>query len=104
MNDEMTAPQEADRFADQSDDTRATQPATPQTGVEARKDADHDKEQRKMTRAEAGRKGGLRTKERHGQDYFGRIGRLGGKKGGEATKQRYGVEFYRSIGRKGGSR
>ncbi|HEX9695948.1 MAG TPA: hypothetical protein VGB64_06500 [Actinomycetota bacterium] len=60
--------------------------------------------QRKMTRAEAGRKGGLRTKERHGEDYFGRIGRMGGKKGGEATKQRYGVEFYRSIGRKGGSR
>jgi len=63
-----------------------------------------DAPRRKMTRAEAGRKGGLRTKERHGQDYFGRIGRMGGKKGGEATKQRYGVEFYRSIGRKGGSR
>ncbi|MHB8510796.1 MAG: hypothetical protein ACYDCC_01340 [Actinomycetota bacterium] len=57
-----------------------------------------------MSRAEAGRKGGLRTKERHGQDYFGRIGRMGGKKGGESTKERYGVEFYRSIGRKGGSR
>lgn len=59
---------------------------------------------RKMSRAEAGRKGGLRTKERHGQDYFGRIGRMGGKKGGESTKERYGVEFYRTIGRKGGSR
>lgn len=61
-------------------------------------------EKRKMSRAEAGRKGGLRTKERHGDDYFGRIGRMGGKKGGESTKQRYGVEFYRTIGRKGGSR
>ncbi len=61
-------------------------------------------EPKKMSRAEAGRKGGLRTKERHGEDYFGRIGRMGGKKGGESTKQRYGVEFYRTIGRKGGSR
>ncbi|GAC1408801.1 MAG: hypothetical protein NVSMB57_00650 [Actinomycetota bacterium] len=59
---------------------------------------------RKMSRAEAGRKGGLRTKERHGEDYFGRIGKMGGKKGGESTKERYGVEFYRTIGRKGGSR
>lgn len=66
--------------------------------------AEKQEPKRKMTRAEAGRKGGLRTKERHGEDYFGRIGRMGGKKGGEATKQRYGVEFYRSIGRKGGSR
>lgn len=58
---------------------------------------------RKMTRAEAGRKGGLTTKQRHGDDHFSKIGRLGGKKGGEATKQRYGVEFYQQIGRKGGA-
>jgi general stress protein YciG len=58
---------------------------------------------RKMSRAEAGRKGGLTTKQRHGDDHFSKIGRLGGKKGGEATKQRYGVEFYQQIGRKGGS-
>jgi general stress protein YciG len=57
-----------------------------------------------MSRAEAGRKGGLTTKHRHGEDFFGRIGRIGGKKGGETTKQRYGVEFYQQIGRKGGSR
>lgn len=77
-------------------------PAGDATPPETRDTAEAPK--RKMTRAEAGRKGGLRTKERHGEDYFGRIGRMGGKKGGEATKERYGVEFYRSIGRKGGSR
>lgn len=59
---------------------------------------------RKMTRAEAGRKGGLSTKKRYGEDYFSEIGRMGGKKGGESTKRRYGVEFYQEIGRKGGSR
>jgi uncharacterized protein len=59
---------------------------------------------RKMSRAEAGRKGGQTTKKRYGEDFFGKIGRLGGKKGGETTKQRYGIEFYQRIGRKGGSR
>ncbi len=58
----------------------------------------------KMSRAEAGRKGGLTTKQRHGPEFFGRIGRIGGKKGGDTTKRRYGVEFYQRIGRKGGSR
>ena len=57
----------------------------------------------KMSRAEAGRKGGMSTKQRYGGDHFSRIGRLGGKKGGESTKRRYGVEFYQKIGRKGGS-
>lgn len=58
----------------------------------------------KMTRAEAGKKGGETTKQRYGDDFFGKIGRLGGKKGGETTKERYGIEFYQRIGRKGGSR
>ena len=57
----------------------------------------------KMSRSEAGRKGGLSTKQRYGGDHFSRIGRMGGKKGGESTKRRYGVEFYQRIGRKGGS-
>jgi hypothetical protein len=58
----------------------------------------------KMSRAQAGRKGGLTTKQRYGEEFFGRIGRIGGKKGGETTKKRYGVEFYQRIGRKGGSK
>lgn len=62
------------------------------------------KESRKMSRAEAGRKGGLSTKQRYGDGYFSEIGRMGGKKGGESTKKKYGVEFYQQIGRKGGAR
>jgi general stress protein YciG len=58
----------------------------------------------RMTRAEAGRKGGQTTKSRYGAEFFGKIGRIGGKKGGDTTKKRYGVEFYQQIGRKGGSR
>lgn len=61
-------------------------------------------QQRKMSRSEAGRKGGLSTKQRHGEEYFSQIGRMGGRKGGEATKRRYGIEFYQEIGRKGGAR
>jgi general stress protein YciG len=57
-----------------------------------------------MSRAEAGRKGGLTTKRRYGPDFYQEIGRKGGKKGGLTTKRRYGVEFYQRIGRKGGSR
>ena len=51
---------------------------------------------------EAGRKGGLSTKQRYGERYFSEIGRLGGRKGGEVTRDRYGIEFYQRIGRKGG--
>jgi uncharacterized protein len=57
-----------------------------------------------MSRAEAGRKGGLTTKRRYGADFYQEIGRKGGKKGGLTTKRSYGVEFYQRIGRKGGSR
>jgi len=57
-----------------------------------------------MSRAEAGRKGGLTTKRRYGADFYQEIGRKGGKKGGLTTKRRYGVDFYQRIGRKGGSR
>jgi uncharacterized protein len=58
----------------------------------------------RMSRADAGKKGGLTTKQRYGADFYRSIGRKGGKKGGLTTKQRYGADFYRSIGRKGGSR
>ncbi|MCA1840304.1 MAG: hypothetical protein ABR507_02435 [Actinomycetota bacterium] len=74
---------------------------TPDRAADTERD---DSKPRKMSRAEAGRKGGLSTKKRYGDGYFSEIGRMGGKKGGEATKQRYGVEFYQTIGRKGGSR
>src|SRR6266511_1940274 len=54
-------------------------------------------EARKMSRAEAGRKGGQTTKKRYGDDFFGKIGRLGGRKGGETTKQRYGIEVHNHL-------
>jgi uncharacterized protein len=63
-----------------------------------------DQTNRKMSRAEAGRKGGQTTKQRYGEGHFGKIGRIGGKRGGETTKQRYGSEFYHKIGRIGGSK
>lgn len=63
-----------------------------------------DEPKKKMSRAEAGRKGGLSTKKRYGDEYFSEIGRMGGKKGGESTKRKYGIEFYQEIGRRGGSR
>ena len=63
-----------------------------------------DQNNRKMSRAEAGRKGGQTTKQRYGEGHFGKIGRIGGKRGGETTKKRYGIEFYQKIGRIGGSR
>jgi len=58
----------------------------------------------KMSRAEAGRKGGLTTKRSSGGEVFRKIGKIGGKKGGDTTKRRYSVEFYQKIGRKGGCR
>ncbi len=56
----------------------------------------------KMTRSEAGRKGGQATKKKYGSDFYSKIGSVGGKKGGQTTKKRYGTEFYQKIGRKGG--
>lgn len=59
------------------------------------------KETGKMTREEAGRKGG----ESRGQETSkgGTSSRSeAGRKGGEATKETHGREFYQEIGRKGG--
>ncbi len=72
----------------------------------------------KMTVAEAGRKGGKKTAQTHGADFYKSIGKKGGtsrkealghqgyvamgQKGGEVVKQKYGPEFYQEIGRKGG--
>jgi len=53
-----------------------------------------------MTVKEAGRRGGVSTKKRHGPQFYQSIG----KKGGETTKQRHGHEHYQKIGKKGGAR
>lgn len=58
----------------------------------------------KMTRREAGRKGGEATKQRYGPEFYSRIGKEGGAKGGQTTRKRYGREFFQRIGRKGGSK
>ena len=52
----------------------------------------------KMSVEEAGRRGGQRTSETHGEEFYREIGRKGGEK---VAKQR-GSEFFREIGRKGG--
>ena len=51
-----------------------------------------------MTVAEAGRKGGRKTKQTQGPDFYRTIGKMGG----EATKQTQGPGFYERIGKKGG--
>lgn len=56
----------------------------------------------KMSRSEAGRKGGQATKKKYGPEFYSKIGSVGGKKGGKTTKKKYGTEFYQKIGRKGG--
>jgi general stress protein YciG len=55
-------------------------------------------QKRKITREEAGRKGGLKVAKGHGQEFYREIGR----KGGEKVAEERGTEFYRKIGRKGG--
>jgi uncharacterized protein len=42
----------------------------------------------KMTVAEAGRRGGMRTSETHGEEFYSEIGRKGGKIGGPRGGQR----------------
>jgi len=51
-----------------------------------------------ITVREAGRRGGVSTKKRHGPEFYQSIG----KKGGTTTKQRMGPGFYEKIGKKGG--
>jgi general stress protein YciG len=55
-------------------------------------------ERRKLTRQEAGRKGGQKVARERGVDFYRSIGR----KGGEKVAEVHGSEFYREIGRKGG--
>src|SRR3990170_4333588 len=53
-----------------------------------------------MTVAEAGRRGGATTAQRHGPEFYEQIGR----KGGKTTAQRHGSDFYEQIGKKGGQK
>jgi len=53
---------------------------------------------RKMTRQEAGKRGGERVARERGSDFY----RIIGRKGGEKVAEERGSEFYREIGRKGG--
>ncbi len=57
----------------------------------------------KLSRAQAGRKGGLTTKSRHGSGFYSSIGRKGARKGGKRTLERHGVDHFRQIGKKGGN-
>ena len=57
-----------------------------------------------MTVQEAGKKGGSRTSQTHGREFYQEIGHMGGQKGGRSTSQKYGPEFYSKIGHKGGQR
>lgn len=52
----------------------------------------------KMTRVEAGRKGGEKVARERGSEFFKEIG----KKGGEKVAKERGSEYFKEIGRKGG--
>lgn len=56
------------------------------------------KTRRKMTRQEAGRKGGQKVARERGPEFYRQIG----KKGGDKVAEERGAEFYREIGRRGG--
>ncbi|HOX41061.1 MAG TPA: KGG domain-containing protein [bacterium] len=73
-----------------------------------RKMRDEEEDKGRMTVEEAGRKGGEKTSETHGREFYQEIGHkggeVGGEKGGKATRDKYGPEFYSEIGHKGGER
>ena len=50
-----------------------------------------------ITVAEAGRRGGTTTRDRHGVEFYREIG----ARGGETTKRRYG-HLFSELGKKGG--
>lgn len=52
----------------------------------------------KMSREEAGRKGGEKTSQNHDKEFYQEIG----QKGGEATSRNHDKEFYQENGEKGG--
>lgn len=54
-----------------------------------------------MTVREAGKKGGSTTRDRYaGTGYYQKIGRKGGKR----TREKHGPEFFETIGKRGGAR
>ena len=53
-----------------------------------------------ITVREAGKKGGEKTAETHGHEFYSEIGH----KGGEKTAETHGHEFYEEIGHKGGEK
>ena len=63
-----------------------------------------EKKEHDITVSEAGRRGGERTAETHGHQFYEEIGKKGGQKGGETTAERYGHGFYEEIGHKGGQK
>jgi hypothetical protein len=48
----------------------------------------NDERKGRMTVAEAGRRGGMKTAETHGEEFYSEIGRKGGKIGGPKGGQR----------------
>jgi len=62
--------------------------------------AEKKTEKHDMTVREAGKKGGERTAETHGHDFYSEIGH----KGGERTAETHGHDFYSEIGHKGGEK
>ena len=61
----------------------------------------HSGSQRKMTPAEAGSKGGRVTRDRHGAEFFRRIGQIGGSRTGPPQGRRSPVQ-NRSADQAGG--
>lgn len=59
-----------------------------------------EKKKSEMTVEEAGRKGGEKTAETHGREFYEKIGH----KGGEKVSETHGPEFYKEIGHKGGEK
>ena len=59
---------------------------------------DEKRQDDKMTREEAGRKGGQKVARERGSEFYREIGR----KGGEKVAAQRGSEFYKEIGKKGG--
>ena len=68
--------------------------------------------------SEAAKRGGTAAYQKHGREFYARIGKIGGnslkarngheyyarigKKGGESTRAKMGLEHYAEIGKKGG--